>query len=84
MVNFQFDRWAHVRRAGKVVAWGLVICLPLVATAVRLWAAGQVAAPSAPQVQRPKAAMRGLATDPESRSGACGRGQAHFTWRSPT
>ena len=41
---------AHARRAGKVVAWSLVICLPVVATAVRLWAAGQVPAPSAPPV----------------------------------
>ena len=41
---------AQVTRAVKVVAWSVVICLPVVATAVRLWAAGQVPAPSAPPV----------------------------------
>ena len=43
----------NVRRAGKVVTWSLVICLPVIATTVRLWAAGQ-AAPTAPKAPSPE------------------------------
>src|SRR6266850_5983069 len=60
MDNLPFDRLAHVRKARRAVAWSLVICLPIVAMGARLWAAGQVAAPSAPHVQRPSPAQEGI------------------------
>jgi len=60
MGNLPFDHRGHVKNAGKVMAWSLVICLPVAATAVRLRAAGQVAPPSASQIQRSSPAPEGI------------------------
>ena len=60
MASLPLDRRARVTTGGKGVAWSLVICLPVVVAAVRLWAAGQAAQPTGPQVQRPAVSQEGI------------------------
>ena len=70
MGNLCLERRVRVRRAGNWLVWSLVICLPVVAAAMRLLAAGQVAAPSAPQAQRTLPPQEGIVLPQQPPTGA--------------